>query len=264
MIYGMKVSSFKFQVSSAEQSPSPRPSPPGEGVASGSRWNCRQLFLSLLTSAATIFIFSGCGGLAPMQRKESNASQTAESIATAQSLAVRKVVEGTPKPTPIVPSQPPNITISGTNNHAEIKVEQARADVQPGYGTVRTGRPNSAVPFDADAGYREEIEVNSGTQQNAHSTEAITEKREVKLPLSVAILIGAVALVLIGVLIRWARKASPAIDAAFTMADGALKARIDAHRASSTKAATPQEALAHQVEINALESERGKLAAQKP
>lgn len=79
------------------------------------------------------------------------------------------------------------------------------------------------------------------------------EQSTVKLPLSVALLIGGVALIVIVFAIQYARKRSAALNAGLTAADDAIARVIASIRPTER----------HDI-IAAAESERGKLARKKP
>lgn len=134
------------------------------------------------------FLFLSACLAPPFERQESASVKATENLAAQQAMTVRSVVESSPIPA-----------------------------VELTFGTNKIVIPSAATRT---------TEVTATGAQNAKSTEWLSWMVETRLPVSVSLFIGAVALWLLFMLVRSARRSSQAVKAVTDIADAGFARAI--------------------------------------
>lgn len=191
------------------------------------------------------FVLAGCmgGGLVPTQRTETGSIQTAEKISSSQSMAVKKIVEGSPRP---------NVTVSvtGTNNAVAVPSEWWGAGVK-----------SSELPA---MPYREETTVSSELGQKTSVKEQTEWLNKQSIPWGVCIILFAVGILLLLRALKAARAVSPAFNAAISLGDSALASAMDSLHNLAAREIDPIRQASILAAVAQAEKARGKLNAQEP
>ena len=217
---------------------------------SGMRINIASLVLALA--------IAGCQ-MVPQNRQRSQSIKGAEALAATNALTVHRLIEGEKA------QSLPHVTISGSSNTVQV-----------------TPMISSSAQLTAPRiGYREELNISTTGGLMASAEQQSTDTRSVRLPLSVAIAIGGIGLMILTAAIRYAlttaRNSSAAVRTTLDLADQGLsrlvrdaQARIDTWKAQAATATDPADIVAAQqtiaslqAQITEFETTRGKIAARK-
>lgn len=176
---------------------------------------------------------SGCSGL-PHSKSSTTDAKAAGNATAEHQTTLRRATAGTP---------PPNITIT----------------IGKG-GTVTMPPPAAAVPMTPA---REELEFSDAAGLSSDSSSSLDTLNKTVIPWGIRLLLVAAGVFALLLVVRYARRSSPAVDAILATADAALAARIREHRESAMAATDPAVIASHTQRIASLEAERGKLAKSK-
>lgn len=184
-------------------------------------------------------LLTGCTGL-PLQNKES--ASVLKGVVEAKTVnSFEKITEGDPTPvnnTTVTPS----VTVSGSSNRVDVKIEA----------------PEPLPELPLPSSYKQTVRAG----QTSHDAATVSESASssVRLPISVALLITAVALGLLLFLWRSASKSSAALGAFSETVDDYFASEIRKHRSIATTATDSGEIARHLAAVGELESSRGRIA----
>lgn len=212
-----------------------------------------------IASLVLALAIAGCQ-MVPQNRQRQQSIKGAEALAATNALTVHRLIEGEKA------QSLPHVTISGSSN------------------TVQVGQaPTSSARLTAPGinPYREELNISTTGGLMASAEQQSTDTRSVRLPLSVAIAIGGIGLLILTAAVRYAlttaRSSSAAVRATTDLADQGLsrlvrdaQARINTWHAQAATATDPSDIVAAQqtisdlqAQITEFETTRGKIAARK-
>jgi len=183
-------------------------------------------------------LLTGCTGL-PLQNRES-ASVLKGVVTAKEDTRFEKITEGDPTPVNTT-TVTPSVTVSGHSNRVDVKIEAPE--------------PLPALPL--PAGYKQTVRAGQATSDTA--TVAESASLSVRLPISVAILIGAVGLGLLLLVWRSATKSSAALGGFAEVVDNYFAAEIRKHRSIATTATDSAEIARHLAAVGELEANRGRI-----
>lgn len=179
-------------------------------------------------------LWAGCGSLIPKKKTESSAAKAVEKIASEQSLAVQKVVEG--ERTPVI-STPP-INVSGTSNSIAVTIEQPQAAT------------NSPI--------RETVSIQSSSGQDVSTSEAFRSETKITIPMWVNLVGFSIGLILLLFAIKLWRNSSASFRTLYDTGDSGMASLID-HLTAMAKSSTDAGEMARlNAAISLAEKTRGK------
>ena len=183
-------------------------------------------------------LLTGCLGV-PLQKE--TASVLKGAVEARAQTNVEKITEG--EKTPVNTVQP-SVSVSGSSNRVEVKIESPEPP-----------EPIAALPL--PSGYRQTVRVGHTASDNASTSESSTSS--VRLPISVALLITAVALTILLLLWRSAKKSSAALSAFADVVDNYFASEIRKHRSLAATSIDPAEIARHLAAVGELEANRGRI-----
>lgn len=195
--------------------------------------------LTLIFALVPILLGGGC-----VSRKASE-SKSAEQVAASHESTIKQALRiPAPQITP-----PRTVSVSGASNVVTI-TETFHA------------QPTLHADSEPAGMFTATTEIQDGAATSGSASSDAKRKSSFTLPLSVSLLIGGVALIILTALVWFWRHSSASVKAATDAGDAVVAAAIRRLRERAAVSTNFAEIAMHQTDIAHLESERGKLASQ--
>lgn len=176
----------------------------------------------------SIFICLNCNAMWPFESTKVSIDSEHRTSYDQNAQTVQNVVSGEKTTTP-------NMTFAGQSNSVNVEI---------------SGNPN----------YKTSTSITTDSKNKVDKTSELTDDKTVKLPISVAITLFAIGLLLLIYAIKVARASSPSVDAAISLADSSFSRLIhglESHQATETDS---QKLLLLSTIKAQVEKERGKVS----